>query len=390
MHDGQTPTAPTLPGIDELPDHASEADHRDIAIDKVGIRRLRYPIQVRDRCGDKQATVATIGMYVGLPASATGTHMSRFVEILNSVRGEITIRNLPDLLSQMQRRLGAEDAYVEMDFPYFIDKRAPVSGAASLMTYDCGFRASRIGRSLDFALIVRVPVTTLCPCSKAVSDRGAHNQRGEVEVELRSADFIWIEDVVEAVEGCASAPLYALLKRSDEKHVTEQAYDNPRFVEDMVREVLLAVRRLGQVHAVRVAAENFESIHNHSAFAELDWRGGLVDAEQLALPLASDSPTTQVDFGAWLRAAREARATSQAELAERVGVNGSFLSKLERGQKQATEELLERLAEALCQDPDRVKLRAGVVPSHLLNRVQGSPESFLRWCRSASSPDAVS
>jgi GTP cyclohydrolase I len=255
-----------------LPDHASQRDDRQLAIDQVGISRLRYPITVWDRANQKQHTVADIALSVGLPAHFKGTHMSRFIEVLEQHRGELSLKTVPALLEHIQRRLEAEDAYIDVRFPYFLERSAPVSGATSLMEYACRFKANRKGDQLDFALCVTVPVTTLCPCSKAVSEYGAHNQRGLVDVELRFDDMVWIEQVVEAVEAQASSPLYALLKREDEKFVTEAAYDNPRFVEDLVRDCVLALRELPGVSQVTVQVENLESIHNHSAWGRLTWR----------------------------------------------------------------------------------------------------------------------
>lgn len=258
-----------------LPDHAAEADHRQLAIDRVGIKDLRYPIQVLDRTGGLQSTVASVNLYVGLPAHFKGTHMSRFVEILNQVRGEITFRNMPQILEQVQERLEAHDAFLELSFPYFVEKKAPVSGVASLMEYEGRFVGRRTGDRTELTLGVTVPVKTLCPCSKAVSDYGAHNQRSLVSVDVRSDDFVWMEQVIEAVEQSASSPLYALLKRSDEKYVTEHAYDHPKFVEDLVRDVVIAVRDLSEgVHWVSVSAENQESIHNHAAYGEITWSRG--------------------------------------------------------------------------------------------------------------------
>ena len=253
----------------ELPDHASEADDRSIPIDRVGIRRLSYPIQVWDRSNRLQSTIATIDATVSLPATVKGTHMSRFVEVLHEVRGELSLNNLEAVLMRIQHRLGASATHLDVRFPYFMEKAAPVSGAKSLMQYGAAFHASRHGDVFDFVLEVDVPVTTLCPCSKAVSEYGAHNQRSEVKVLVRGEPFLWIEEVVEAVEACASSPVFALLKREDEKFVTELAYDNPRFVEDMIREVVAALKP--RARSLKVSVENFESIHNHSAWAELEW-----------------------------------------------------------------------------------------------------------------------
>ncbi len=378
------PVAPTGPEqvsiYYDLPDHAAEADDRALPIDKVGIKRLRYPIQVRDKVGKLQSTVADVAMYVGLPADVKGTHMSRFIEVLNARRGEVTLSNLPEILSEVQRRLEADDAYVDLNFPYFIEKAAPVSGARSLMEYSCGFRARKVGPRFEFTLLVGVPITSLCPCSKAVSKYGAHNQRSEVTVEIQSSDFVWIEDVVAAVEGCASAPLYALLKREDEKFVTEQAYENPRFVEDLVREILLAVR-FESVTEATVRAENFESIHNHSAYAEISWSEEQEPAQlglALGITTGDDRP-----FGEWFRDLRESRGFSQSSLADKLGCSTSFLSRVEAGTKRPSEALLGSAAELLGQEPDKLTLRAGIVPEKFSELIRRDPERFLSWVAQA-------
>lgn len=260
------------PHRDSLPDHASHADQRGVALDRVGIRGLAYPISVWDRATRLQHTVATIAATVSLPADVKGTHMSRFVEVLNTVHGELSLNNLSAVLEQIQARLEATSAQLEVRFPYFMEKVAPVSGSRSLMEYKAAFLARRDGDQFDFVLEVGVPVTTLCPCSKAVSDRGAHNQRSTVTIQVRANEFLWIEDVIETVEACASSPLWALLKREDEKWVTERAYDNPHFVEDLIREVALAMQP--KATWMKIQVENLESIHNHSAYAELEWSRG--------------------------------------------------------------------------------------------------------------------
>jgi GTP cyclohydrolase I len=300
--------------------------------------------------------------------------MSRFVEVLNGVHGELSLKNLPSVLGEIQRRLGAEEAQIDVRFPYFMSRRAPVSGAVSLMEYRAAFHARKEGERFDFVLEVAVPVTTLCPCSKAVSERGAHNQRSIVTVTLRSEQFLWIEDVVEAVEGCASSPLYALLKREDEKYVTEQAYDHPRFVEDLIREVAMALQP--RATWFRLSVENLESIHNHSAWAELEWCGEDPPRSRCAeAPVEAPS----VAFGPWLRAERQGRGWSQQELAERIGVSASHLSKVEGGERSLSEGSLAPLAGALGQSADVVRLRAGIVPAALLARMQADPEAALRW-----------
>lgn len=367
---------------ERLPDHASEPDHRFIPIDRVGIKGLAYPITVWDRAHRMQPTIATIDATVSLPASVKGTHMSRFVEVLNGVRGELSLKNLPEVLAQIQRRLHSEKVQLDVSFPYFMEKEAPLSRARSLMQYQAAFHARRDGDHFDFVLEVTVPVTTLCPCSKAVSERGAHNQRSEVKVELRSDPFLWIEEVVEAVESCASAPLYALLKREDEKFVTEQAYDNPRFVEDLIREVVAALRP--KATWLKVSVENWESIHNHSAWAELECSS---DAEVPCSPKAVPAPETPARFGDWLRGQRASRGWSQQDLAERLGSSASQLSKVEAEERSLNSAQLEKLSTLLGQDPLAVRLRAGLLPPELMERIRRDPEGFLRWGGTVPAPE---
>lgn len=244
-------------------------DYRKLAINKVGVKDISYPITVMGKNNTFQHTVARINMYVDLPHHFKGTHMSRFVEILNAHRKEMALDKMETTLQKIKDKLGASRAHLEMEFPYFIEKRAPVSGAKSLMEYTCRFLAS-LSERFDFILEMRVPVTSLCPCSKELSRFGAHNQRGVVTVQVRYRDFVWIEDLVAVIEECGSSPVYALLKREDEKFVTERAYENPRFVEDMVREAALRLRKMDNVTWFSVSAENFESIHNHSAYASIE------------------------------------------------------------------------------------------------------------------------
>ncbi len=242
---------------------------RRIDIDKVGVKDIRYPIVVLDKKSRYQHTVASVNLYVDLPHHFKGTHMSRFIEILNEHRGEITIKSFPEILTRMKKRFNATTAHLEVEFPYFIEKRAPISRARGLMEYRCRF-CGALKDTLDFMLEVRVPVLTLCPCSKEISQYGAHNQRGAVTVGARFRGFVWIEDIVDVVEASASSPVYSLLKRRDEKYVTEHAYENPMFVEDVVRETALNLRRLEEITWARIEAENMESIHNHSAYACLE------------------------------------------------------------------------------------------------------------------------
>ena len=259
-------TTPSAGATDGMPDLQRSPDTRQIAIDKVGVKDIRYPIVLLDKQKERQQTVARINMYVDLPHHFKGTHMSRFIEILNQYHGEISIERMDTLLQDMKRHLEASCAHIELDFPYFIEKQAPVSKARSLMEYQCRMAAS-LGEEYEFILGVSVPLTSLCPCSKEISRRGAHNQRSVVDVEIRYREHVWLEDLIEWIEACGSAPVYALVKREDERALTEQAYDNPMFVEDIVRAVTERLQQVPAIDWFRVACENFESIHNHSAYA---------------------------------------------------------------------------------------------------------------------------
>lgn len=253
----------------QMPDMQKSPDTRNIAIDKVGVKDIRYPIVVLDKLREQQHTVARVNMYVDLPEEFKGTHMSRFIEVLNLYHGEISVENMETILAEMKQRLEADLAHLEFDFPYFIEKRAPVSGARSLLEYQCRMLGTLDGE-FDFVLEASIPVTSLCPCSKEISSRGAHNQRSIVTVQIRYSEHVWLEDLITWVEECASCPVYSLLKREDEKVVTEQAYDNPMFVEDMVRAVTEKLRSVPTINWFKIQCENFESIHNHSAYAMVE------------------------------------------------------------------------------------------------------------------------
>jgi len=255
--------------VDAMEDVQGSPDTRRQYIDRVGIKDIRHPVRISDRSGGEQHTVATFSMYVGLPDHFKGTHMSRFVHILNQHEREISVRTFRHMLGEMTELLEAENGQVQMRFPYFINKKAPVSGVESLIDYEVTLTGeTRNGRS-TMHLQVLVPVTSLCPCSKAISDYGAHNQRSHVTVSVESNAFIWIEEIIDIVESQASSELYGLLKRVDEKHVTERAYDNPKFVEDLVRDIAARLDDDERVMGFSVEAENFESIHNHSAYAQI-------------------------------------------------------------------------------------------------------------------------
>lgn len=256
---------------EEMKDIHNTPDDRRIPVQKVGIKGLRYPVVVLDRQKQSQHTVATANMFVDLPHNFKGTHMSRFVEIMNRCRGKISAREIGGILKAMIERFDSETAHIEIRFPYFMEKAAPVSGVRSLMDYDCAFLAAMNARNgndhVDLIVEAGVPVTTLCPCSREISDHGAHNQRSKVVIQVRSKGLVWLEDLIEIAESEASAPLYSMLKREDEKHVTELAYQNPRFAEDTVRAVALRLQADPRILWYHVESENFESIHNHSAYA---------------------------------------------------------------------------------------------------------------------------
>jgi len=253
-----------------MPDVQGSQDTRQIPINKVGIKDIRHPVRVADRSGGEQHTIANFNMYVNLPHNFKGTHMSRFVEILNEHEREITVKSFKHMLSDMVERLEAQSGHIEMSFPYFVNKKAPVSGVESLLDYDVTFIGEIHEGKPTTTLKVLIPVTSLCPCSKNISDYGAHNQRSHVTITARTSSFVWIEELIDIVEQEASCELYGLLKRPDEKHVTERAYDNPKFVEDIVRDIAARLNDEERVTRYVVESENFESIHNHSAYALIE------------------------------------------------------------------------------------------------------------------------
>ncbi len=260
--------------LQHLQDTQNQKDGRGIAIDRVGVRGLRYPMQVRDKARRLQHTVASATLTVDLPSRFKGTHMSRFVEVLNEFGPELHVDNVPKILSALTKRLDSKSAHVTFEFPYFIEKHAPVTGAPGMMDYNVRFEAEVTNKRVDFIVTVIVPVTTLCPCSKAISARGAHNQRGQVTYSVRFKKPVWVEELIALVERSASSELYSLLKRPDEKAVTERAYDNPVFVEDLVRAIAAATNAEPNIIWYRVEAENFESIHNHNAYAVIEKKNG--------------------------------------------------------------------------------------------------------------------
>jgi GTP cyclohydrolase I len=253
-----------------LHDTQNQRDVRGIPIDRVGVKNLRFPLKIRDRDHAEQSTVAMVSLAVDLPHHFKGTHMSRFVEVLHAHGHALTVADIAGMPRELLARLHAEKAHVEFKFPYFRTKKAPVTGAEGLLDYGVNFQVNAEGANVDFVVTVEVPVATLCPCSKAISARGAHNQRGMVTFSVRFNEPVWIEDLIELVEASASCELYSVLKRPDEKLVTERAYDNPVFVEDLVRNVALKAKEDPRITWFRVEAENYESIHNHNAWAVVE------------------------------------------------------------------------------------------------------------------------
>ena len=249
-----------------MPDIQNQADNRKISIDKVGVKGVCYPIVVSDRLNKIQHTIADINFSVELPHYNRGTHMSRFIEVLNNFHQEELIFNLEKLLAEIKKSLKANASYIDLKFQYFIQKKAPVSKIASYLNYECYFKAS-LSETYEFWIGVKVPITTLCPCSKEISIHGAHNQRSEVTLIVQYNDFVWLEELIDLVEDTCSCEIYPLLKRVDEKYVTEKAYDNPMFVEDIVRELTLKLNSDKRIVHFEIESENFESIHNHNAYA---------------------------------------------------------------------------------------------------------------------------
>ena len=252
-----------------IADVQGSPDNRNLTIDKVGVKDVRHPIIVKDRSGWEQHTVANFNMFVELPHNFKGTHMSRFIEILNEHERETTVRSFRAMLHEMTEHLDAHTGHIEMSFPFFLQKKAPVTRVESLLDYQVTLTGEINQAKVITEIRIVVPVTSLCPCSKEISNYGAHNQRSHVTVSVRSSAFIWIEELIEPVEAQASCELYGLLKRPDEKYVTEKAYDNPKFVEDLVRDIAGQLNQDKRISGYTVEAENFESIHNHSAYAQI-------------------------------------------------------------------------------------------------------------------------
>ncbi len=253
-----------------MPDVQGAKDFRKVAIDRVGVKDVVYPMKLATRDGGEQATVASINMYVALPQEQKGTHMSRFLEVLNEHKcSPFRPEDIPMITKKIKERLNAEEAHFEASFTYFIEKPAPVTGQTGLMNYEVTFACSANSHE-DFVMTVAAPATSLCPCSKEISQYGAHNQRCKIEASVRTNGVLWIEDLAEMLEGAASHPVYAVLKRPDEKYVTEKAFENPKFVEDIVRDLAMTLDEEDRIVQYSISSENFESIHSHNAYAELE------------------------------------------------------------------------------------------------------------------------
>jgi GTP cyclohydrolase IB len=270
-----TPPQIIEPAAAGMPDVQAKHDLRKVAIDRVGVKDVTYPIRLRmpeEAGGGEQTTVASVNMYVALPHHQKGTHMSRFLEVLNEFAGEegmaLTPACFPKVAKAVCERLNAQEAHVSAEFTYFIKKLAPVTKAPGLMDYRVRFESVSNGHE-DFIMTVAAPATSLCPCSKEISEYGAHNQRCRIEASVRITERVWIEEIVEYLERAASNPVFAVLKRPDEKWVTEKAYENPKFVEDIVRDLALLLEADDRISWYSINSENFESIHNHNAYAQL-------------------------------------------------------------------------------------------------------------------------
>ena len=263
------PKSVASPPPTSIEDVQARADSRRIPINKVGIKDVYHPVRVKDRSSGEQHTIANFNMYVALPHNFKGTHMSRFVEVLHRNEREISVESFRDILAEMTEKLDAESGHIEMDFPYFVMKRAPVSGVQSLLDYRATLAAEMKDGGVETWIKVLVPVTSLCPCSKQISDYGAHNQRSHLTISAKIREHVWLEELIDIAEQEGSCELYGILKRPDEKYVTERAYDNPKFVEDIVRDVATRLNADERIRSYVIEAENFESIHNHSAYASI-------------------------------------------------------------------------------------------------------------------------
>lgn len=253
-----------------MKDVQNERDERNISIHKVGIHGLSYPVCVREPGGTIQHTVASLNLFVDLPHQYRGTHMSRFIEVTERHAMDMKLSSLDEILKDMLETFDCETAHLDISFPYFIRKSAPVSGMQSMMEYRARVEGSLTrGKKLALIMEITVPVHNLCPCSKEISEYGAHNQRGEVKIRAVTNKLVWFEELIQIAEDASSAPLYALLKREDEKWVTEKSYENPKFVEDAARDVAVMLNQDPRIDGYSIEVSNFESIHNHNAYASI-------------------------------------------------------------------------------------------------------------------------
>jgi GTP cyclohydrolase I len=264
------PSSVAPPAPTSIEDVQARADSRRIPINKVGIKDVYHPVRVKDRASVEQHTIANFNMYVALPHNFKGTHMSRFVEVLHMNEREISVESFRDILAEMTEKLNAQSGHIEMSFPFFVMKKAPMSGVESLMNYQASLIGELHNGKPELWLKVVVAATSLCPCSRDISKYGAHNQRSHITIKAKVDGHMWLEELIDIAEEEASCEVYSILKRADEKYVTERAYENPKFVEDIVRDVAVRMNKEERVRAYVVEAENFESIHNHSAYALIE------------------------------------------------------------------------------------------------------------------------
>ena len=340
-------------------------------IDRAGVRGFSYPIQVLDHQNQVQHTIADVELYVGPSRDFETSHRNQLVEILNSRRGELTIRNLPEFLGEIQRRLESANAFIHLTFPYFLEKRAPVSGSESLMEYRCGFHASKKGELVEFALEVQIPV--------ASRSATAGNQRCLISAEIRSNEFIWIEEVIGLVEACGSVSLFPALKPEDERFIAKSSRTKHGYVEELGRDVVNSLSSLPGVEALKISIENLEAMGNHSGYAELHWPPPRLNLQQsLGLPEPQGQPVKN-HGGNWLKKERIARQLSQQEVASQLGISTGHLSRVESGEKGLSRGTAIRLASALGMDPEATQLRCGHLPDRMKLAIETNAESFLRW-----------
>ncbi len=347
----------------------------DLDSRRVGVRGLRYPIAVLDRSQRTQNTVADIDLYVDNPSAIDDAPVHRFIEVLNTVHGELTIRNLPRILSEVQRAFEAPIAGIEARFPYFMQKQAPTSGLRSLMEYPCRFSATLDGQEQTFLLGARIPVES-AENPKTGSDGRVSLERSVIEVQLRSRDFVWLEDLIETVESCGSVPVYPLLTSKDEKALLDVAFSRPIPMQALGQSVVCALSQKWGTDMIHVRVESQSAMYDHQSFTEVTWLAEPTTNDESIKNLGLSLGDGDFSFGAWLRAERARLRLSQAGLAKAIGVTASFLSRMESDARAPTSALIDNLARMLGHDPLHVGLRAGLLPTDMVRKVQAKPELF--------------